>query len=136
MEVKQAIIVADTCYSGILTRSAINRNRDNSDLNEEKRYNWLKKLTENRSRTVLTSGGLKPVLDTGSGDHSVFARALIDVLEPNQEILEASQLHTKIGALVSYSSAELGLEQVPQYSANLHAGHVGGDFLFVPREFQ
>jgi hypothetical protein len=136
MEVKQAIIVADTCYSGILTRSAINRNRDNSDLNEEKRYNWLKKLTENRSRTVLTSGGLKPVLDTGSGDHSVFARALIDVLEPNQEILEASQLHTKIGALVSYSSSELGLEQVPQYAANLHAGHVGGDFLFVPAEFQ
>jgi len=136
MEVKQAIIVADTCYSGILTRSAINRNRDNGDLDEEKRYNWLKKLIENRSRTVLTSGGLKPVLDTGTGDHSVFARALISVLEPNQEILEASQLHTKIGALVSYSSSELGLEQVPQYAANLHAGHVSGDFLFVPAEFQ
>ena len=136
MEVKQAIIVADTCYSGILTRSAINRNRNNSELGEEKRYNWLKKLTENRSRTVLTSGGLKPVLDSGSGDHSVFAKALIEVLEPNQEILEASQLHTKIGALVSYSSSELGLEQVPQYAANLHAGHVSGDFLFVPSVFQ
>jgi len=136
MEVKQAIIIADTCYSGILTRSAINRNRDNSELDEEKRYNWLKKLTENRSRTVLTSGGLKPVLDSGSGEHSVFAKALIEVLEPNQEILEASQLHTKIGALVSYSSSELGLEQVPQYAANLHAGHVSGDFLFVPAVFQ
>jgi CII-binding regulator of phage lambda lysogenization HflD len=136
MEVKQAIIIADTCYSGILTRSAINRNRDNSELDDEKRYNWLKKLIENRSRTVLTSGGLKPVLDSGSGEHSVFAKALIDVLEPNQKILEASQLHSKIGALVSYSSSELGLEQVPQYAANLHAGHVGGDFLFVPAVFQ
>ena len=136
MEVKQAIIVADTCYSGILTRSAINRNRDSSMLDLERRYNWLKKLTENRSRTVLTSGGLKPVLDSGSGEPSVFAKALFEVLEPNQEILEASQLHSKIGALVSYSSSELGLEQVPQYAANLHAGHVGGDFLFVPAVFQ
>jgi hypothetical protein len=134
MEVKQAIIVADTCYSGILTRSAINR--EVGELTEEKRNNWLKKLIEKRSRTVLSSGGLKPVLDSGIGDHSVFARALIDTLDSNQEVLEASRLHTKIGALVSYTSSELGLEQVPQYAANLHAGHIGGDFLFVPVEFQ
>jgi hypothetical protein len=65
-----------------------------------------------------------------------FARALIDTLESNQEVLEASRLHTKIGALVAYTSSEMGFEQVPQYAANLHAGHIGGDFLFVPTKFQ
>jgi hypothetical protein len=32
------------------------------------------RMAERQSRTVLTSGGLEPVLDAGGGEHSVFAR--------------------------------------------------------------
>ena len=105
-------------------------------MSEEKRLEWLKTLAESRSRTVLSSGGLKPVLDVGAGDHSVFAGALIDILSGNDNVLEASNLHKKVGVLVSYASAELGLQQVPQYAASIHAGHESGDFLFVPKDFR
>jgi predicted nucleic acid-binding Zn-ribbon protein len=134
MATRQAMIIADTCYSGIMTRSAINRDR--GDFSPAKRLEWLKEVVESRSRTVLSSGGLKPVLDAGMGKHSVFARALIDTLQSNDTILEASHLHQKIAAIVTYNSRELGLEQTPQYAANLHAGHEAGDFLFVPADYR
>jgi uncharacterized caspase-like protein len=134
MATRQAIIIADACYSGIMTRSVVNRDR--GDLSPAKRLEWLKQVVESRSRTVLSSGGLKPVLDAGVGKHSVFARALIDTLQSNDTILEASQLHQKIAAIVAYNSRELGLEQTPLYAANLHAGHEAGDFLFVPADYR
>jgi uncharacterized caspase-like protein len=134
MASREAIIIADACYSGILTRAAVNR--DHGDLSPSKRLEWLKKVVASRSRTVLSSGGLNPVLDAGIGKHSIFASALIDALTSNDGILEASQLHEKIAAIVAYNSRELGLEQTPQYAANLHAGHVAGDFLFVPEDYR
>lgn len=133
MQVKQAIIVADTCYSGILTRSIVPMPKQS--LSAEKRNQWLKKMAESRSRTVLSSGGVKPVLDVGFGNHSVFARAFMEILEFNEEILEASQLHKKLNVLVSSTSKKLGLEQIPLYAANPHAGHKSGDFLFVPKQY-
>ncbi len=134
MSVRQAIIVADTCYSGSLTRSAVAR--QTAGMSREKRLEWLKKIGMERSRTVLSSGGLKPILDAGPGNHSVFARALLDILVINEDILEAGQLYREIRAEVAEASRSLGLEQIPQYAANIHAGHKAGDFLFVPRKFQ
>ena len=131
MSVKQALIIADTCYSGIMTRSVVS-SWEASGMSEEKRFEWLKSLIKERSRTVLTSGGLKPVLDGGGGNHSIFAKALINTLQDNREILEAGLLHRRVGEIVSHSSKRMGYQQIPRYAANLHAGHVAGDFLFVP----
>jgi hypothetical protein len=134
MSVRQAIVIADTCYSGSLTRSAITQ--QTAGMSREKRIEFLKNLAEKRCRTVLSSGGLKPILDAGPGEHSVFARALLDMLVSNDDILEASVLYRKIRSYVTEASKNLGLEQTPQYAANIHAGHESGDFLFVPSEFQ
>jgi hypothetical protein len=134
MSVRQAIVIADTCYSGSLTRSAVAK--QTAGMTAEKRLEWLKKIAEQRSRTVLSSGGLKPILDAGPGDHSVFAQALLNVLILNDDILEAGRLYRKIQAEVNQASKDMGLEQNPQYAANIHAGHEAGDFLFVPRKFQ
>jgi len=76
---KHILIVADTCYSGALTRSSLARL--DAGMSDEARFNWLKIMSEKRSRTVLTSGDLKPVLDGGGGPHSIFAKALIDVMQ-------------------------------------------------------
>jgi hypothetical protein len=130
MSVKQAIIVADTCYSGILTRSVVTIRP--SGMSREKRYEWLLKISGERSRTVLSSGGLKPVLDAGTGGHSIFASALLGVLEKNTEILEARALYREVRSKVLDTSRRFGFEQTPQYAANLQAGHKAGDFLFVP----
>lgn len=133
MKVRQAIIVADTCYSGILTRSIVPMPKQS--LTPEKRNKWLQKLAKSRSRTVLSSGGVKPILDVGFGNHSIFARAFLEILEANDDVLEASQLHRKLNAIVTTTSKKLGLEQIPLYAANPHAGHKSGDFLFVPIEY-
>jgi hypothetical protein len=102
-------------------------------MSDEARYNWLKVLAEKRSRTVLTSGDLKPVLDSGGGKHSIFAKAFIDLLQENAEIMEGQRLYQQISARVAYAAAAVMTEQVPQYAPIKYAGHESGDFLFLPR---
>ena len=118
MEVGQAIVVADSCYSGSLTRAA-------SMIFSRTYY---QRMREERTRVVLTSGGLGPVADGSGGDHSVFAKALLDALRENQGVLEGQSLFAAIRRPVM-----LGAAQVPQYGDIRFAGHEGGDFLFVRR---
>jgi hypothetical protein len=132
---KHVLIVADSCYAGALTRSALARLE--SGASAEARQNWLKIMTEKRSRTVLTSGDLQPVLDGGGGGHSVFAKALLEVLSANDEIVEGQRLYHEISARVAYAAAGVmtdagPVEQIPQYAPIRYAGHESGDFLFVP----
>lgn len=131
MSAKEVMVVADSCYSGALTRSALARLE--AGMSQQARYNWIKVMSEKRSRTVLTSGGLKPVLDSGAGNHSVFAKAFIDVLSDNQDIMEGQRLSREVSARVTYSAAALRIEQVPEYAPIKYAGHEAGDFFFVPR---
>jgi len=126
----QVLVMADTCYAGAMTRST--NTRLETGKTAEERYNWLRTIAQKRSRRVITSGELKPILDSGDGKHSVFANALLKALEGNDEILEGLYLYRQIAALVASSSERLGLKQVPQYAALIHAGHETGDFLFVP----
>jgi hypothetical protein len=90
-------------------------------------------MASKRSRTVLTSGGLAPVLDAGGGKHSVFAKALLDVLEANGEVLEAQRLYREVSARVALAAERFRFEQVPEYAPIQHAGHEAGDFFFVPK---
>ena len=94
---------------------------------------WQEKMVKKRARTALTSGGLAPVMDAGGGDHSVFAKALIDVLDGNEEVLEGARLHLEVKSLVAYGAARNNFEQLPQYAPIKFAGHESGDFFFVPR---
>jgi uncharacterized caspase-like protein len=130
MSAKHVLVVADSCYSGALTRSALARLE--AGMSSEARGHWLKTIAEKRSRTVLSSGGLQPVLDSGGGDHSVFAKAFFDVLSSNTEILEGQRVGLEIAAKVSYAAANALVEQDPQYAPIRFAGHEAGDFLFVP----
>ena len=132
---KHVLVVADSCYSGALTRSALARLE--AGASDEARYNWLKILSEKRSRTVLASGDIKPVLDSGGGGHSIFARAFLDVLKENGEVLEGQRLYQQVSARVAYAASAVILdggpfEQIPQYAPIKYADHALGDFLFVP----
>jgi uncharacterized caspase-like protein len=120
MDARHALIVADSCFSGALTRAGLGIALDEPG-------GLLQRLAAERSRTVLTSGGLEPVLDAGAGKHSVFARAFVDALTENQQPLEAARLFIGLRERVSRAAA-----QTPQYSPLYDAGHHGGDFVFVP----
>ena len=79
-----------------------------------------------RSRTALASGGLEPVSDSGSGSHSVFAKAFLQALSENRDVLDGQSLFDRIKRPVV-----LNADQTPRYADIRKAGHEGGDFLFV-----
>ncbi len=127
---RHVMVVSDSCYSGTMTRSGLARRR--SDTPEE-RPSRAGAPDGRRSRTVLTSGGLRPVLDAGGGGHSLFARALLTVLRLNDEPLPGATLHREVAARVTFSASELGVEQVPRYAPIQFAGHESGDFVLMPK---
>jgi len=91
------------------------------------RDTYLARIVQKRSRTVLTSGGLEPVADSGGGgEHSVFAKAFLTVLQDNRDVLDGQQLFHLIRRPVILNAA-----QTPEYTDMRYAGHEGGDFLFV-----
>ena len=118
LEAKHVLIVADSCYSGKLGRGLHIRNITPS---------YLTRISGKKARSVLSSGGLEPVIDSGGKEnHSIFASAFIEALKENEQIMDATQLFGKIRRPVMLNS-----DQTPEYSDIRKAGHDGGDFLFV-----
>ncbi len=116
-EANHILVVADSCYSGTLTRGVAIRDMSAS---------VFEKLASRRSRTALTSGGLEPVEDDGGSGHSVFAEAFLDALRDNPGVLEGQGLFAAIRRPVMVNA-----DQSPEYGDIRKAGHDGGDFLFV-----
>jgi uncharacterized caspase-like protein len=132
MAARHVLVVADSCYSGALTRSAATSLR--SGQTTEQRAADMIALSAKRSRTTLASGGLAPVLDSGRGGHSVFANAFIDALSSNTQVLDAQRLMLDIRARVAQAAYDRNrFEQVPVYAPINLAGHEFGEFFFVPR---
>ncbi len=117
MQAKHVLVVADSCYSGSLTRGLAIGSGSSS---------YFEDIVKRRARTVLTSGGLEPVLDAGGGGHSVFARAFLDALHANNGVIDGEGIYHKV-----YDQVRLNAEQEPGYGNIRLAGHDGGDFLFV-----
>ena len=115
------LIVADSCYSGSLTRSSIPR--IDANISPEA----FRQLLSKKSRMALTSGDLQPVLDAGGEGNSIFAKAFIEVLKNNDKVLAGQNLHNQV-----YNNVVSKVEQVPQYAPIQFAGHQAGDYFFVP----
>ena len=130
MNAKHIMVVADSCYSGTLTRSSLARL--DAGLTDKERYHWIKTMSSNKTRVAFSSGGLAPVLDSGGGEHSIFARSFIATLLDNSNILEGYKFYRKVASEVANLSDNLDFQQKPEYAPIKHSGHAGGEFLFVP----
>ncbi len=117
---KHVMVVADSCFSGTLTRAAAVGFRDKS---------YLRRMASKQARVALVSGGLEPVSDKGGGGNSPFARAFLDALRSNKNVIDGTRLFIQIRRPVI-----LNTQQTPQYSDVRNAGHEGGDFLFVRKK--
>lgn len=114
MPAKHVLLMVDSCFSGKLTRGV-------SISFESNEYD---RMDNARSRTVLTSGGLEPVED-GSGQHSIFAKSLLRILENNPSKMFSSALFQRLRRAVVLNS-----DQTPEYADLMRAGHEGGEFIF------
>jgi hypothetical protein len=130
MAARHVMVVADSCYQGVMTRSnGVGFPPVGGDAAQIKRLTSLAKLP---SRTVMTSGGDQPVLDSGGGSHSIFAQVLLRVLSSNDRVLEGGALYNAVFDDVRKAAARLKQEQSPRYDVLADAGHRNGEFLFIP----
>jgi uncharacterized caspase-like protein len=122
---RRILIVADSCYSGTLTVNSLPPPPGGS---EKEQKQWMRKVSERRSRIALTSGAVSPVLDAGEKGHSIFASAVLHELQQNSGTMTTRQLWSAVEALVAYKTLALGAKQRPQYAPI--DGHEGGEFFF------
>lgn len=111
MKAQHALVVADSCFSSSLLQEP-------APLQPSASSRVLP-----RSRTLITSGSLEPVLDSGFGDHSVFAKALLDALHEADLRITTSDLFERVRQEVIAHA-----DQTPQYGFLPGAGHTGGEF--------
>jgi hypothetical protein len=132
MKAKQVLVVADSCYSGAMTQASV-PTVDPTALTADKWGAWVKSAAASRARTALTSGGVQPVPDSGSGKHSYFARAFLNALEDNNRLLEAQRLYREVTSALALAAVNAPVSQVPEYSPIQFAGHESGEFFFQPK---
>jgi uncharacterized caspase-like protein len=126
MASKHIIVVADSCFSGTLTR-AMAPKLPNAP---ERRDQYLTKMIKKKSRTALTSGGLEPVPDRRpNSEHSVFAYAFMTALQENSDVLGGQELFDKVRYLVVVDAPN-----TPEYANIRFTGHEGSDFFFVRQQ--
>jgi hypothetical protein len=130
LRARQVLVVADACYAGVLVRSVAEQLDRNPIANKS---DWLQNRAQLQSRKVMSSGGVRQVMDGGAGKHSIFARQFLDGLARKMEAFEAHELYRDIAPRVEKAALGFGEQQRPQYGQLQFSGHVGGDFVFVPK---
>jgi hypothetical protein len=130
MRARHVLVVSDSCYSGVLTRSSISQAKQGAT--DEERNEWLKTVASKKSRSLLSSGGRAPVMDGGGGKHSVFAAVFIEALTVNEDVLDGKHLGEAVAMRVLKKSKDMkfGEGQLPDYRPIKFADNDGGEFLF------
>ena len=120
---KHVLVVADSCFSGSLTRSAPNLPNVPQD-------RFIEEVDSHLSRKVITSGGTEPVADAGLDGHSIFAYYFLKTLRNNaDDYLTSFELYNRFARAVTNNS-----DQKPQFGTIAKAGDEGfGDFTFIRR---
>jgi Caspase domain/Sel1 repeat len=133
MDAKHVMVIADSCYSGTMTRSSLAT--FGGGMPDNAWGDWVKTMVAGRSRTALTSGGVQPVADAAANsEHSVFASALLAVLNSNNQLLTGQHLFRETAASMALRSANAPLQQAPEYAPIQFAGHEAGEFFLMPAQ--
>lgn len=131
LEARGVMVVADSCFAGAMSTDPASLLTGSSVELTERR---IRLGLERRARYTLSSGGLHPVMDPREGEHSIFARAMIEVLTQNNGVLSEQALVQQVADRVTRRAEEMGIEQRPELKPIRSAGHIpGGSFYLVPR---
>ncbi len=116
---RHVLVLADACYSGALFRG-------DQPLSAHGNRNWYERAFAKRSRYLISSGGMEPVLDSGSG-HSVFAQQVLNYLGTgNLDIFSSNDLGLALRERVATLTG-----QMVQMGPLPVSEHAGGEFVFV-----
>ncbi len=97
---RHVLVLADACYGGALFRG-------DQPLSARGNRNWYERAFAKRSRYLISSGALEPVLDSGSG-HSVFAQHILNYLgSPDHDIFSTTDLGLALREQVSTLTGQM-----------------------------
>ncbi|MAA76298.1 MAG: peptidase C14 [Salinisphaeraceae bacterium] len=130
LKARSVLVLADSCYAGTMAsqQSALLLGSARAKLSPEAIQSGLSR----RSRMVISSGGVKPVIDSADATNSLFAKSLLEVLRGNNEVMRENMLFARVAVGVRKQAARLSIEQNPEMRPIRAAGHEGGDFFLVP----
>lgn len=123
---KHVLVVADASFSGVLTRSSIPKLP--SGMSDQKRAEVVRGMLGRRTRLALAAapaaaGGPRP---------SAFVESLVDVLEANDGVVEASGVYREVCERLAGRGDDA---EIPDFAPIRWARSDGGsDFFFVPRK--
>ncbi len=121
---KHVLYVMDACYSGLLTTRSV-------DTNSRRDLAYIKSITKERVRQVLTAGSKgEEVLDGGPKGHSVFTGRLIEALESAGDFITANEIQAILKEKVYGDARGRGKAQTPSFGAL----YGSGDYVFVPKQ--
>lgn len=129
LSARSILVVADSCFAGQLGAESSSFLFGSGSTMSKKS---LEAGLAHRSRLVISSGGVKPVLDGTSTDNSVFTKSLLDVLELNKEVMRDSMLFSRLAVNVKNRNQIINADSSPEMKPIRSAGHEGGAFYFVP----
>jgi TPR repeat protein len=129
MSVQQLLVVADSCYAGTLSREVTGNLP--AGVSPAERLKIMQQMAQKRSRMVMTSGGVEPVLDSTGGIHSAFAQTFIELLRANVGAIRGREMFSLLQDKVATTAMRLDTQQTPEYAPIKFAGHEAGDFIFV-----
>lgn len=132
LQARSVLVIADSCYAGAMSTDPASLLVGGGGRLSDP---IIKLGLERRARYILSSGGLHPVMDRGEGVHSLFANALIEVLQNNHGLLREQDLFQDVSAQMAVRAEKMGVEQKPELRPIRAAGHnPGGSFFLVPRD--
>jgi WD40 repeat protein len=124
MNAAHVLVVADSCFAGGLFKYDY-PSRSGAEPIEE-----LLKLMDEKSRTVIASGGLEPVDWKGEDGYSVFGKAFLDGLKKMPSgVFTADRLFYEYIKTVVPGQAR----QTPEIKPIYNSGDKNGRFIFVRR---
>ena len=129
MNVRQALVVADSCYSSRFSRASLGQVE--TGLGGPERSRLIYAMAQKRSRMVMTSGALQPLVEPTGASHSVFARSFIEVLRANADVLPGQEVFRLLRTRTASGTPRLDVASLPDYAPIRYAGHEAGDFIFV-----
>ncbi len=126
MRANNILVLADSCFSGLLTRGFSPKENKNETTT-------LELLNQEKTRIAITSGNNEPVLDGGAGENSIFASVLGYELNKFNAPFTASLLFSKLQDKIVRESVAFGNQQNPVKMAIPKSGHENFDFVFNPQ---
>ncbi len=120
---RHRLLVVDACFGGLLTLRGASKPASHD-------VAFLAHTLEREVFQVMSSGAAdQPVVDSGPGNHSVFADAVLAELSRTSDYLTGSELAIRVqGRVRAESFNQNGILQTPEF-ARLSGS---GDFVFWP----